>query len=235
MTLSAPSPQPADGGERAADRAYKLIREGILRQHWSGGEHLREHDLAAFTGVSRTPVRDALRRLAAEGLVELTPNAGARIWEWTTEELDDIFDLRSLMEGHAASLAAARIAPAQLAELADLCDRMEAVVEASADSQVALVELSPLNERFHGVILEASGSRRLRLALRQVIQVPLVMRTFAVYSAAELRRSMSHHREIAEALAARDGVWAESVMRSHLHAGHAVMTRGRANIDRAAE
>lgn len=219
--------------DRAADRAYKAIRSAILSQRWDGGSHLPEKELAAFTGVSRTPVREALRRLEADGLLELTPNAGARICTWSAEDLHDIFCMRSLLEGYAARMAATRIRPASLDCLRALCDSMEALVEAAVHEPAGPADLTRLNHEFHGLIIEESGSRRVRQALQQIVRGALVMRTFAVYGAADLRRSMAHHREVTEALRAGDPVWAESVMRAHLHAGYAVLKTPDGAIDPA--
>ena len=112
------------GSNRAADRAYRFIREGILASRWPPGAHLREQELAELSGVSRTPVREALRRLAADGLLQLVPNLGAKVNAWTIQDLDEIFGLRATLESQAAGLAASRAGPQHLAELASLCDAM---------------------------------------------------------------------------------------------------------------
>lgn len=210
----------AEAPVRAADAAYAIIRQGILASRWEAGAHLREQELAAATGVSRTPVREALRRLEADGLVTLVPNLGARVNDWGEQDLDEIFGLRVLLESHAAELAAARMKPEEIAELEGLCTRMEEVV--SHYPQVDHHALSVYNDRFHSLLLEASGNRRLQQLLKQVVEMPLVLRTFARYSRRDLVRSMAHHREITEALAAGDGAWAASVMRAHVRAGRAV-------------
>jgi DNA-binding GntR family transcriptional regulator len=207
---------------RAADLAYERIRQGILDSRWASGEHLRENELAEITGVSRTPVREALRRLEADGLVTLVPNLGARVNAWGEQDLDEIFGLRTVLESHAVLLAAQRISLPQLAELFRLCVAMEDLVAAYPD--VNHQELSVYNDQFHGLLLEASGNRRLQLLLKQVVEMPLVVRTFVRYSRRDLSRSMAHHREITEALSAGDGRWAAAVMESHVRAGRAVFT-----------
>jgi DNA-binding GntR family transcriptional regulator len=205
---------------RAADVAYEIIRKGILNSQWPAGAHLRENELAEVTGVSRTPVREALRRLEADGLVTLVPNLGARVNDWGEQDLDEIFGLRTLLESHAAELAARRITKAQLAELERLCAAMDGVVESypSVDHRA----LSVYNDQFHNVILDAAGNRRLQQLIKQVVEMPLVIRTFVRYDRRDLARSMGHHREITEALSAGDGRWAAAVMESHVRAGRAV-------------
>lgn len=218
-----------DAPVRAADAAYGIIRQGILDSRWPAGAHLREQELAAATGVSRTPVREALRRLEADGLVTLVPNLGARVNAWGDQDLDEIFGLRVLLESHAAELAASRIGRREIAELERLCEQMEEVI--SHYPQVDHQVLSVYNDRFHGLLLNASGNRRLQQLLKQVVEMPLVLRTFARYSHRDLLRSMAHHREITEALAAGDGAWAAAVMRAHVRAGRAVFRDAPASSD----
>lgn len=200
-----PTPTPDSRHKRAADVAYDVIRKGILDSRWPTGAHLREQELASVTGVSRTPVREALRRLEADGLVTLVPNLGARVNAWDAQDLDEIFGLRSVLESHATRLAADYVTADQLTELEELCEKMEGLVATYPD--VNYTTLSVYNDQFHGIILTAAGNRRLQQLLKQVVEMPLVVRTFARYSKRDLSRSMAHHREIAEALRARDGQW----------------------------
>lgn len=196
----------------AADVAYQSIRVQILSGERPGGEWLREDELAAVLGVSRTPVREALRRLATEGLVTHEPNRGVQVHNWTIEDLQEVFGLRSLLEPWACAQAAAR-GQADLAALQDLADRMDAAVNTAHPDFEALTEL---NNRFHATILAASGSRRVQSLVSSMVDVPLVWRTFARYSPEELRRSLAHHHEMIDALRANDPAWAESIMRAHV-------------------
>lgn len=198
----------------ASDHAYRLIRRQILTGERAGGDWLREGDLAEAIGVSRTPVREALRRLTAEGLVRYERNRGVQVSAWTAEDLDEIFSLRSVLEPWACRLAATS-AGADLDEL----DRLAHDMDAAAQGTVADVDrITELNNRFHRLILEGSGNRRLGNVVSSVVQVPLVWQTFSHYSELDLRRSLAHHHELVSALAARDPDWAESVMRSHVRA-----------------
>ncbi|ADU48344.1 GntR family transcriptional regulator [Intrasporangium calvum] len=198
----------------ASDHAYRLIRAQILSGERQGGDWLREGDLAESVGVSRTPVREALRRLTAEGLVSYERNRGVQVAAWTAEDLNEIFSLRSLLEPWACRLAATA-ATVDLDEL----DRLAHDMDAAARGSVADVDrITELNNRFHRLILEGSNNRRLGSVVSSVVQVPLVWQTFSHYSDTDLRRSLAHHHELVSALAAADGDWAESVMRSHVRA-----------------
>lgn len=197
---------------RAVELAYRSIREQILSGEQRGGEWLRESDLAASIGVSRTPVREALRRLAAEGLVRHERNRGVHVQSWTLKDLADVYALRSLIEPWACGMAAAGGA-ADVDLLQQLADDMTA---AAALPRPDLDALTELNSRFHSAILEASGNDRIRTLLASLVQMPLVWRTFSHYTPEELRRSLTHHHELVDAMRAGNATWAESVMRAHI-------------------
>lgn len=199
---------------QAADSTYDVIRAQILDGRRAGGDWLREDDLAAAIGVSRTPVREALRRLASEGLVFHEPNRGVRVTSWDSGDLEEIFALRAHLEPWGAGLAAAS-GGADTAALSDLADRMD---HAASAEHLDLEVVTSLNNQFHRAILEASGNQRLVLMVTGVVDVPLVRRTFSYYSADRMRRSLAHHHEIVDALIARDPIWTESVMRAHVRA-----------------
>jgi DNA-binding GntR family transcriptional regulator len=210
--------EPSGPPSRAADRAYNDLRSGILLGTYAPGSRLGELDLAEAVGVSRTPIREALSRLAADGLVELLPNRGARVSRWSTEGLRELYEIRGVLESFAAQKACANAITEDLEQLTALCDEME---EAAASGE--MVQLADLNGSFHDRILELAGNERLSAMIRSVRQLPLVVRTFHDYDVEALARSMSHHREIVAAIRARDTEWAAAVMRSHIHAARDVL------------
>lgn len=202
-----PSPQ-------AVDRVYARLRQGILDGTYAPGARLGEADLAVALGVSRTPVREALRRLGSEGLLSTLPNKGARVRTWTTSELSDISDLRALLEGHAARQAATRVTGADIAAMADLVTRMEAAAADGTDADIDLI--TELNREFHGAVIEASGNALLPGLMHSLLHVPVISRTYRHYSPARMQQSMRQHRELVDALRAGDPAWAEAVMRVHV-------------------
>ncbi|GAA4126613.1 GntR family transcriptional regulator [Actinomadura keratinilytica] len=205
---------------RAADTAYEAVRQMILSGEAAAGSRLGEAELAESLGLSRTPVREALQRLGSDGLVEVLPHRGARVVRWSRADLEEIFELRALLEPYAAARAARRRpGEAVLADLHRLCAQME---RAAADGDLA--EVARLNSRFHAALIEASGNRRLPAMLTSVMHAPLILGTFRRYGADALARSMNHHRELVAAVAAGDPAWAESVMRSHIRAAAAELT-----------
>ncbi|MEH3155465.1 MAG: GntR family transcriptional regulator [Gordonia paraffinivorans] len=204
--------------ERAVDRAYSSIRAAILDGSYGPGARLGEAELAQLTEASRTPVREALRQLEVEGLVEVLPHRGARVSAFTADDLDEIYDLRMTLEALAAGRAASRITPERIDRMAQLCDEME---DAAAAGQLDAVATA--NVAFHGIVREASASTRLTSMLAAVTQLPLMMRTFHRYAPDDLQRSAGHHRELVAALRAGDEVWADAVMRSHVRAAKSVL------------
>jgi DNA-binding GntR family transcriptional regulator len=196
------------------EHAYVRLRNQILDGTLRNGERLGEEELAEALGTSRTPVREALRRLASEGLVEVLPNRGARVPVWDDRDVADIFELRVLLESHAARRAAANVTEEVLQFLRTVCDEMES--EVAASSRPDLTAVATKNRAFHAAVVNASGSPRLPGLVASLVHVPVIMQTFKTYSEEALHRSLGHHREIVDALAAGDGDWAHSVMQAHV-------------------
>jgi DNA-binding GntR family transcriptional regulator len=168
--------------------------------------------------VSRTPVRTALGRLAAEDLIELHRNQGARVKEWPADDVDDLFALRTLLEGYAAARAAQHITLNQLGKLAFSIEEMDAVLAGQKPLAVKTREFLRLNTVVHNCVWEASGSARLQSILGRLVEQALQVRTARTYDLERIAESHHHHQELLQALQARDEVWAESIMRSHIRA-----------------
>jgi DNA-binding GntR family transcriptional regulator len=214
----------------AADRVYQEIKNGILCGEFASGLFIREEAIARQLAVSRTPIREAIRRLVSEGWLESIPNCGARVVEWSGADVEEVFELRSLLEPLVAKRAAARLSPRQIEELDGLAVAMEALV--ALGDGVARDEITQLNQRLHQMIAEAAASPRIQRILQSVVLVPIARRSFHNYTAEELQRSMSHHQELIRALKARDGEWAAAVMRTHILAARAVHMRCAERADR---
>lgn len=208
---------------RAVEKAYQTVRAGILLGRYAAAERITEHEIAQAAGVSRTPVREALRRLHAEGLVEFAPNQGAVVTAWTDADSDEIFDLRALLESYGAQRAAQRATPEQIDELRVLAQRQVRLSQQSAEHNLELI--GDVNGQFHRKLHEAAGSARLVKVLTSLIEAPLIMKTISKYTAEDLARSAAHHLEIVQAIEARDGQWAASVMRSHILAARGALRR----------
>jgi DNA-binding GntR family transcriptional regulator len=212
----------------ASVAATELIRDAIVEGRLEPGRRLKEEELARELGISRTPVREALLVLQAEDLVSATPNRGAVVRSHDAEELDDLYELRSLLEGHAARRAAERATPEQIALLRASCERFAAVAD---DDLAGLVRE---NLVFHDAILGMAGSARLASMVGKVIKLPLVYNSYRWYSPEQKRISVEYHRRIVSAFAAGDAPAAERIMRDHvLAARHVLVARLRASAEDA--
>lgn len=208
---------------RAVDKAYETVKDGIIAGRFLAGARITEQEIAANAGVSRTPVREALRRLQAEGLVDFTPNFGAVVTVWSDSDSDEIFELRAMLEAHGARRAATHATAEQLALLRRLAE--EQLQECVDRRPGYLDRIGEINSRFHHVIQEAAASPRLARALSALIEAPLMMRTFVKYTPDDLLRSAQHHMELCHALESHDAEWAAAVMRSHVHAARGALKR----------
>lgn len=208
---------------RASERAVDAVRELILRGDVAAGARLGEAELAERLGVSRTPVREALSRLAAEGLVEIVPNRGARVSSWTVSELEAVFELRAALEPRLTALAVPQAADADVDDLEALATGMLDVGTPGPDQD--LDAIVGLNRAFHGRLVALADHPAVATALAGAIHAPIVLRNFHAYDDASLRRSLAHHCEIVAAVRAGDPAWAHAVMTAHIHNARAVMVR----------
>lgn len=210
----------------AWEQAYLTLRRRLTDGTYPQGSHLREEELAAQLGVSRTPVREALRRLDAEGWLRVVPNQGAFATEWSVRDIEEIFDLRALLESHAAERAATAPDRRPLTVMAAACEAAEAAMPAG--DLAALEVVSSANLRFHEALWEMSGQQRCRAILASLALTPMVVRNFRNFDIGGLRRSLDQHREMITAITAGNAAWAGAVMRAHVQAGRAVFLAGMA-------
>jgi DNA-binding GntR family transcriptional regulator len=196
----------------ASDVATELIREAIFEGRLDPGQRLKEEELARELGISRTPVREALLILQAEGLVSAVPNRGAVVRTYTESDLIDMYELRALLEGFAAHQAARRITPEQLAVLSVSCERFKQL-RLTQD----LLGLIKENLIFHQTIVEAAGTTKLAELVRSAVELPLVYRSFYWFSDQEKENSERSHRKLLAALRAGDAERAELLMKEHTY------------------
>jgi DNA-binding GntR family transcriptional regulator len=172
------------------------LRALILTGEYGPEERLIEEQLAERLGVSRTPVRQALTMLEAEGLVEIAPHRGATVCSFSFEDVWDIYDLRAVLEGHAARRAAGRIEGPELERLRELADGMEGLAGRFEDHEEEIRALVALNQEFHGTIVEASRNRRLQRLINRTVEIPLMFKAFFWYTPHERVISNHYHRQI---------------------------------------
>ena len=210
---------------KAANLAYDTVREAILNGDFKPGERLPEQALVRLCGCSRTPVREALRRLAADHYVVVSSNQGAQVRNWDEEDIDELFDLRALLEGSAASRAATRIDPEALRRLTKKLDDLDDALNNDAmPEKQKISEFLSHNSEFHGIVVRAANSPRLESLLSNLIEQAIVVHTAQNSSMERIRESQRHHRELVDALRAKNEVWAKAVMTNHIYAARTALT-----------
>ena len=205
------------------------LRQRIFAHEIPPGSWIDEQKLAEQYGISRTPLREALKVLAAEGLVELKPRRGCYVTEISRQDLDDIFPLMALLEGRCAFEAAQRARAADITELRDLHEQLEA---AARDGRIdAFFEA---NQAFHKRVQELSGNRWLLSVIQDLRKVLKLSRLHSLSLEGRLQQSLDEHRAIVAAIAAKDGATAERLMHDHLLSGREAAAKMDAKAVKAA-
>jgi len=214
---SPPGRAGASAGIRASARAYEEIRALIFSGDLPPGSQLTEEALGERVGVSRTPVREALRRLEAELFVTRGRGGRLAVADWSRDDLAELFALRAMLEGHAAARAATRIGPEALGALAACNAEMKAAIDRRPDEGGPdVAAFIAANRRFHALVIEAAASRRLAAMLDSLVDQSLVRRTAIRYSAEDLAQSAAEHDQLVHALSQQDAEWARAVMVGHI-------------------
>jgi DNA-binding GntR family transcriptional regulator len=198
--------------ESLHDEILGRLRDFIVEGHLAPGERVPERQLCETFGVSRTPLRESLKVLAAEGLVELTPNRGARIREFTSEDIREFFEMMAGLESTAGRLACERITEEAIAEIEALHYQMYGHY-----MRRELPEYFRLNQLIHERIMTAAGNRALGATYRGLTARMRRLR----YSANTIRRdrwgqAMREHEQIVDALRRRDGKALAEILHDHL-------------------
>ncbi|MDH3481454.1 MAG: GntR family transcriptional regulator [Gammaproteobacteria bacterium] len=204
----------------AVDKAYAALRQKIFSGELAAGDRLKERKICEELDVSRTPVREALRRLQADGLVVIEPNRGGVVAGINASEAAEIYSLGMLLESFGAGLAATRATEEDLTELDRIIAAMEAALR--TDSPVSRSTYLELDSDLHRQIVAITGNHHLGRLIRQVVGLPVLIQAFTHYSHTDLLRSLEQHRTIVAALRAGDAEWAEAAMRAHILSGRSV-------------
>ena len=177
-------------------------------------EELRENTIGKELGVSRTPVREALRQLELEGLVTIIPNKGAYVSGITGEDVKDIYRMRSLLEGLCARWAAERITEEQLDRLDEII--LLAEFHSKRENTINAEQITELDGQFHAVLYEACGSRILKHTLTDFHKYVQNARKLSIISGERARKSIREHKMILRAIRERDPDLAEQLANEHI-------------------
>nr|MBL8410239.1 GntR family transcriptional regulator [Dechloromonas sp.] len=196
------------------------LRQRIFAHELTPGTWIDEQKLAEQYGISRTPLREALKVLASEGLVELKPRRGCYVTEISRQDLDDIFPLMALLEGRCAVDAVNRAKPADIKELKAIHEKLEA---AARDGRIdAFFEA---NQAFHRRIQEMANNRWLLSVIQDLRKVLKLSRLHSLSLEGRLQQSLEEHRTIMAAFEAQDAAKAEKTMHDHLLSGREALAR----------
>lgn len=212
--------------------AYAQIRRAIVEGRYRPGQRLVEQRIAEEFELSRTPVREALRQLEADGLVRHEANRGAAVRDVTVEEVADLYDLRARLEAYAAELAAERIEPPELDRLdAGIIAFGTALTGSWTDDLERLRAIDAANREVHDAIIGGAHHERLARLLERTVDVPLVFQAFRQFDRAQTERSHLFHQLIRDSIAAGDGQRASSLMAEHIKLGRDVLLDHLARTD----
>ena len=213
MRSQEPKPEISQGQE-AYRRLVAEIRAGALKPR----DRLLEVELADRLGISRTPVREAIRQLEADGLVIHIPRVGAAVRSLDSGEVTELYEMRGVLEGTAARLAARAASEVELDELAAINAEM---ARAQGDSH----RLYDLNRQFHAALLDAARNRYLARSVAVLQKTLLILGPSTLDQATRAQNAVVEHEAVLTALRVRDEAGAEAAMRRHITAAHAIRLR----------
>jgi len=194
------------------EEVAELLRQRIFNRELEPGSWIDELRIADELGISRTPMREALKVLAAEGLVTMKVRRGAYVTEVSEQDLRDVYHLLSLLESDAAGVVASSATDAQLAELQELHEKLEQSVQ-DTDRFFAI------NERFHMLVLEVANNRWRNQVVADLRKVMKLNRHHSLFKMGRLQESLAEHGAIMQAMASRDTVEAVRRMKDHFAHG----------------
>lgn len=195
-------------------KVFQRIREDILKGKYKEHEELRENTIGKELGVSRTPVREALRQLELEGLVSIIPNKGAYVTGISPKDVKDIYMIRSMLEGLCARWATENITEEQMEELEETILLSEFHMKREGSYNVE--QITMLDGRFHAILYEASNSRILSHVLADFHKYVQPARKSSVVSEERARKSIREHKQILRAIRDKDQNLAEQLANEHI-------------------
>ena len=225
IALPGKSPRAAGKSGSRADQVRERIREAIRSGRYKPGDRIRETEVADWLDVSRTPVREAFRRLESEGLLTFESWRGVVVADLDRQQVSELYAMREVLEGAAARLAARHIDDCEIEVLELLLDRADKTNNDPAT-------LAEINRQFHEMIYGAAHNRYLTQTLEQLRNALALLRgtTFAVPGRAET--AAREHRAILDAIRRRDSNNAEAAARAHIEAAHRARLRLLLEVER---
>lgn len=196
------------------------LRDAIIRGLLKPGKRVAEPDLALRFGISRTPIREAFRQLESEGYLSITPRRGAVVVALTEKDVSEFYDVKAVLEGHAAFRAATRLTEQELVRLEALNAQLDRLAEGRE-----VRAFFEVHNAFHDTFLKAADNERLEQMLRSLLQQFERYRLASLVQPGRMRTSVEHHRAIIEAFRARDPERARALVTSSAQYGGEVLRK----------
>jgi len=193
---------------------FQTIQENILNGVYEENEELRENTIAKELGVSRTPVREALRQLELEGLVKIIPNKGACVTGITKKDVKDIYAVRSMLEGLCARWATEHVTDMQIDEMEEIIMLSEFHIKRGKEGRSQ--QVTELDGKFHEILYDASNSRILKHVLSDFHKYVKMARKASVTNLARAEKSIEEHKNILQAIKDKDADKAEQLANEHM-------------------
>jgi DNA-binding GntR family transcriptional regulator len=192
------------------EQIVSSLRETIIKGELTPGQKLTEPELAENLGISRTPIREAFRQLESEGFLTVMPRRGAVVSKITRKEINDFYELKSLLEGYAARIAAGKINARGIQKLRKINDQLSEIAEKD-DIEAFFLK----NDEFHNVFISYCGNEKLLELLEDMVRRFMRFRLGALSVPGRLMKSIQQHNGIIDALAKKDGHLAETLVLEH--------------------
>lgn len=193
------------------DVVFNTLRQAILTGELKPGERLMEIHLANRLGVSRTPIREAIRKLELEGLVTMIPRRGAEVAQITEKSMNDVLEVRRAMDALCVELACDRITPEELEQLKEACDVFEAAVKTRDVKKIAQADVA-----LHDIILRATGNQRLIQLVNNLSEQMYRYRFEYIKDSSQHERLVEEHRMIYQSILQKDQEMAAAAARTHI-------------------
>ncbi len=208
-----PRPEVVEAGtlNSLSDKAYRLLREKIVTLELPPSSTIDEMALIEELGIGRTPIREALRRLALENLVVIRPRRGMFVADISVTDLQKIFEVRAVLESYCARLAAERASAEQLARLETLFQEGREMLD-GGDNRALIA----FDQRFHEMLYQAAGNEFLAATLERLYWLSLRLWYLCLNHTGRVREAVEEHGYLIEALKNRDADRAEAIMRQHI-------------------
>lgn len=212
------------------DLVFNTLRQAILKGELKPGERLMEIQLAEKLGVSRTPIREAIRKLELEGLVLMIPRRGAEVAKISHKSLQDVLEVRGALEALATDLACQRITEEELEALQKAQENFKKAVESGTEMQIAEAD-----EAYHDIIYNASNNKRLVQMINNLREQMYRYRLEYIKDEAQRGILIAEHDKILEAIRIRDIIRAKALMKEHIDNQEMTVSRNLEDEEEAAK